>query len=121
MPGDLNSGSKPGRHLDPGDRQAKGEPWKNNRALELAADGSFHDRENRYNLLSRLWATDVQPILSIKRYRTPGVLARHSMIRGGRGAGTTPRSSYDRQARFLRLVTNTKYFGDSPSGWELPS
>src|SRR5208282_4336678 len=35
-------------------------------------------------------------------------LARHfSMIRGGRGAETTPRSSQDRQARFSRFVTST--------------
>ena len=35
-------------------------------------------------------------------------LARHfSMIRGGRGAEATPRSSHDRQARFSRFVTST--------------
>jgi len=31
------------------------------------------------------------------------------MIRGARGADTTPRSSDDRQARFSRFVTSTKY------------
>jgi hypothetical protein len=43
-------------------------------------------------------------------------LARHfSMIRGGSGAETTPSSSHDRQARFSRFVTNTKYFAGSTS------
>src|ERR1035438_4406161 len=47
---------------------------------------------------------------------TIGSLARHfSMIRGGRGAETTPRSSHDRQARFSRFVTSTKYFAGSTS------
>jgi len=31
------------------------------------------------------------------------------MIRGGRGAEATPKSSHDRQARFSRFVTSTKY------------
>src|SRR5271165_4215448 len=43
-------------------------------------------------------------------------LARHfSMMRGGSGAATTPSSSHDRQARFSRLVTSTKYFAGSTS------
>src|ERR1019366_1513554 len=37
-------------------------------------------------------------------------LARHrSMIRRGKGAETTPSSSHDRQARFSRFVTSTKF------------
>src|ERR1017187_6474022 len=38
-----------------------------------------------------------------------------------RGAGTTPRSSHDRQARFSSFVTSTKYFAGSTSSWELSS
>jgi hypothetical protein len=36
-------------------------------------------------------------------------------------AETTPRSSHDRQARFSRFVTSTKYFAGSTSNWELSS
>ena len=35
---------------------------------------AFHDRENRRNLRSSLWAADVQPILSTKSYRKHEVL-----------------------------------------------
>jgi len=35
---------------------------------------AFHDRENCRNPRSRLWAADVQPILSTKSYRTHGIL-----------------------------------------------
>src|ERR1019366_1184974 len=49
-------------------------------------------------------------------------LAMHfSMIRGGRGAETTPSSSHDRQARFSRFMTSTKYLAGSTSNWELSS
>ena len=41
---------------------------------DLQPSAAFHDRENRRNLRSRLWAPDVQPILSTKSYRTHGVL-----------------------------------------------
>ena len=46
---------------------------------------------------------------------------RFSMIRGGSGAETTPSSSHDRQARFSRFVTSTKYLAGSTSSWELSS
>jgi hypothetical protein len=49
-------------------------------------------------------------------------LARHfSIICGGRGAETTPISLHDRQTRFPRFVTSTKYFTGSTSSWELSS
>jgi hypothetical protein len=41
---------------------------------DLKPTAALHDRENRRNLRSRLWAADVQPILSTKSYRTHGVL-----------------------------------------------
>jgi len=39
----------------------------------------------------------------------------------GSGAATTPSSSHDRQARFSRFVTRTKYLAGSTSNWELSS
>ena len=41
---------------------------------DLQPTAAFHDRENRCSLWFRLWATDVRPILSTKRYRRHGVL-----------------------------------------------
>jgi hypothetical protein len=41
---------------------------------DLQPAAAFNHRENRRNLRSRLWAADVQPILSTKSYRTHGVL-----------------------------------------------
>jgi hypothetical protein len=65
-----------------------------------------------------VWSQYLLMIVSI----TIWSLAKHfSMIRGGRGAETTPRSSHDLQARFSRLVTWTKYFAGSTSSWELSS
>ncbi len=40
---------------------------------------------------------------------------------GGSGAEKTPSSSHDRQARFSRFVTRTKYFAGSTSNWQLSS
>src|ERR1700730_5298583 len=39
----------------------------------------------------------------------------------GSGAETTPCSSHNLQARFSRLLINTKYFAGSTSSWELSS
>jgi hypothetical protein len=74
MPGDPRSGSKVWKAPD----REIGKSGKNrgkvitHRKFQPAA--AFHDGENRRNLRSRLWAADVQPILSTKSYRTHGVL-----------------------------------------------
>ena len=41
---------------------------------DLQPTAAFYDREDRRDLRSRLWAADVQPILSTKSYRTHGIL-----------------------------------------------
>ena len=74
MPGDPHSGSKVWKALD----RKIGKPGEN-RGKEIARrdlqpTAAFHDREYGRNLRSRLWAADVQPILSTKSYRTHGVL-----------------------------------------------
>src|ERR1035438_4672800 len=74
MPGDPHSGSKVWKAAD----REIGKSGKNRRQIvahrEFQPPAAFHDRENRRNLRSRLWAADVQPILSTKSYRTHGVL-----------------------------------------------
>ncbi|PYX52549.1 MAG: hypothetical protein DMG76_29030 [Acidobacteria bacterium] len=65
-----------------------------------------------------MWSQYLLTTVSI----TIWLLARHfSMIRGGNGAEITPCSSHDLQARFSRLLTNTKYLTGSTSSWELSS
>ncbi len=74
MPGDPHSGSKVWKAPD----REIGKPGENGGKViahrDLQPTAAFHDRENRRNLRSRLWAADVQPILSTKSYRTHGVL-----------------------------------------------
>ena len=64
MLGDPRSGSKVWKALD----REIGEPRENRGQIvahsEFQPAAAFHDRENRRNLRSRLWAADVQPILS---------------------------------------------------------
>ena len=52
-----------GKRCGSGDRQTLGEPWKVIAHRELQPTAAFHDRENRCNLRSRLWAADVDPVL----------------------------------------------------------
>ena len=47
-----------------GDQQPGENPGKVIAHRDLQPTAAFHDRENRRNLRSRLWAADVQPILS---------------------------------------------------------
>lgn len=74
MLGDTHSGSEVGKVPD----REIGEPRENRGEViahwEFQLATACHDRENRGNLRSRLWAADVQPILSTKSYRTHGVL-----------------------------------------------
>ena len=67
MPGDPRSGSKVRETLD----REISKPRENRCQVVACGDSqptaAFHDRENRRNLRSRLWAADVQPILSTKR------------------------------------------------------
>src|ERR1039458_2549324 len=74
MPGDPHSRSKVWKAPD----REIGKPGENRGKVIAHRDfqptATFHDRENRCNLRSRLWAADVQPILSTKSYRTHGVL-----------------------------------------------
>jgi hypothetical protein len=65
MPGDPGSRSKvwkaPDREIsEPGENRGKVLAHR-----DLQPTAAFHDRENRRNLRSRLWAADVQPILSV--------------------------------------------------------
>jgi hypothetical protein len=69
MPGDPHSGSKvwkaPHRQIGkPGENRGKVIAHR-----DLQPTAAFHDRENRRNLRSRLWAADAQPILSTKSYQ----------------------------------------------------
>jgi hypothetical protein len=68
MPGDPHSGSKVWKAPD----REIGKPGENRGKViahrDLQPTAAFHDRENRRNLRSRLWAADVQPILSTKSY-----------------------------------------------------
>ena len=62
MPGDPHSGSKVWKAPD----REIGKPGENRGKViahrDLQPTAAFHDRENRRNLRSRLWAADVQPI-----------------------------------------------------------
>jgi hypothetical protein len=70
MPGvDPHSGSKVWKAADrevvkPGENRGKVIAHRDSQPT-----AAFHNRENRRNLGSRLWAADVQPILSTKSYR----------------------------------------------------
>jgi len=57
-----------------GDRQARGEPWKSNRAPGLAADGSFPRQRESLRPSVRLWAADVDPVLPTQSHWTHGIL-----------------------------------------------
>ena len=74
MSGDPHSGSKVWKAPD----REISKSGENRRKVvahrDLQPTAAFHDRENCRNLRSRLWAADVQPILSAKSYRTHGVL-----------------------------------------------
>ena len=74
MLGSPYSGSKDWKAAD----REIGKPGENRGEViahrDLQPTAAFHDRENRRNLRSRLWAADVQPILSTKSYRTHGIL-----------------------------------------------
>jgi hypothetical protein len=74
MAGDPHSGSKAWKAPD----REIGKPGENCGQIishtKFQPSASFHDRENRRNLRSRLWTADVQPILSTKSHRTHGVL-----------------------------------------------
>ena len=65
MPGDPHSGSKVWEALD----RAISESGENRGQIavhrEFQPAAAFHDRENRRHLWSRMWAADMQPILSI--------------------------------------------------------
>ena len=41
---------------------------------DLQPTAAFHDRENRCNLRSRLWAADVDPVLPTQSHGTHGIL-----------------------------------------------
>src|ERR1039458_826498 len=74
MLGDPRSGSKLWEALD----REIDKPGKNRGQVvahwEFQPAAGFHDRENRRNLRSRLWASDVDPILPTKSYGTHRVL-----------------------------------------------
>ena len=74
MPGDPHSGSKvweaPDREIGkPGENRGKVIAQR-----ELQPAAAFHDRENRCNLRSRLWAADVDPVLPTQSHGTHGIL-----------------------------------------------
>jgi hypothetical protein len=74
MPGDPRSGSKvweaPDREIGkPGENSGKVVAHRN---FQPAA--AFHDRENRRNLRSCLWAADVYPVLATQSHGTHGLL-----------------------------------------------
>ena len=70
MLGDPRSGSKVWEALD----REIGKPGENRGQIvahwEFQPAAAFHDRENRRNLRSRLWAADVYPILSTQSHGT---------------------------------------------------
>ena len=70
MPSDPHSGSKVWKAPDREIGKSEKNSGKVIAHLDLQSTAAFHDRENRRNLRSRLWAADVQPILSTKSYRT---------------------------------------------------
>src|ERR1022692_4150617 len=68
------SGSKvwkaPDREIGkPGENRGKVIAHRN-----LQPTAAFHDRKNRCNLRSRLWAADVDPVLPTQSHGTPGIL-----------------------------------------------
>ncbi len=80
MSGDPPSGSKvweaPDREIGkPGENRGKVIAHR-----DLQPTAAFDDRENRRNLRSRLWAADVQPILSTQCHGTHGVLRQVSYL-----------------------------------------
>jgi len=74
MLGDPHSGSKVWKAPDGEIGEAGENRGKVIAHRDLQPAAAFHDRENRRNLRSRLWAADVDPILSTKSYRRHGVL-----------------------------------------------
>jgi len=66
MPGGPDSGSKVWKAPDREIGKSGENSGKVIAHLNLQPTAAFHDRENRRNLGSRLWAADVQPILSTK-------------------------------------------------------
>ncbi len=68
--GDPRSGSKVWEALD----REIGKPGENRGKVlarwEFQPPAAFYDRQNRRNLRSRLWAADVQPVLSTKSHGT---------------------------------------------------
>ena len=74
MPGDPHSGNKVWKALD----REIGKPGENRGKViahrDLQPTAAFHDRENRCNLRSRLWAADVEPVFSTKSHGPHGVL-----------------------------------------------
>ena len=67
MPGDPRCGSKVWEMLDRDIGKSRENRGKVIAHRDLQPTAAFHDRENRRNLRSRLWAADVQPILSIMK------------------------------------------------------
>jgi hypothetical protein len=70
MPGDPRSGSKAWEALDreigkPGENRGKIVAHRN-----VQPTAAFHHRENRCNLRSCLWTTDVYPVLSTQSHGT---------------------------------------------------
>ena len=74
MLGDPRSGSKLWEALERKIGKSGEDRGKVIARRDVQPTAAFHDRENRRNLRSRLWAADVQPILPTKSYRTHGVL-----------------------------------------------
>jgi hypothetical protein len=74
MPGDPHSGSKVWKAAD----REIGKPGENRGKViahrDLQPTATFHDRENRCNLRSRLWAADVDPVLPTQSHGMYGIL-----------------------------------------------
>src|ERR1700730_12357659 len=74
MLGETHSGSKvwkaPDRKIGkPGENRGKVSAHR-----DLQPTAAFHDRENRCNLRSRLWAADGDPVLPTQSHGTHGIL-----------------------------------------------
>ena len=67
------AGVRSGRHRI-GRSASRGEPWKVIAHWDLQPTAAFHDRENRCNVRSRLWAGDVNPVLPTQSHTTHGIL-----------------------------------------------
>jgi hypothetical protein len=71
---DPRSGSKVCEALD----RAIGEPGEKRGQVfahgEFQPAAAFHDRDYRCNLRSRVWATDVDPVLPTQSHGTHGIL-----------------------------------------------